>query len=75
MLVLDEALYALNAGLLTEDELRGLIELCRDANTHLVLSGRGLPAWLEAEADLVSDIGERKHPMQTGEKAQAGIEF
>ena len=75
MLIMDEALYALNNGLLQEDELRGLISLCRDKNTHLVLSGRGLPDWLKNEADLVSEIVEIKHPMQAGCKASPGIEF
>lgn len=75
MLILDEALYALGNGLLREDELRGLISLCRDQNAHLTLSGRGLPDWLKAEADLVSEILEIKHPMQTGCKAAPGIEF
>lgn len=75
MLVLDEALYALNHGLLAEDELRGLMALCRGQDTHLVLSGRGLPDWLKAEADLVSEILEVKHPLQTNGKAIPGIEF
>ena len=75
MLILDESLYALNNGLLQEGELRGIISLCRDQSTHLVLSGRGLPDWLKAEADLVSEILEVKHPMRTGCKAAPGIEF
>ena len=75
MLILDEALYALNNDLLQEDELRGLISLCCEQNAHLVLSGRGLPDWLKAEADLVSEIIEVKHPMNTGCKAAPGIEF
>lgn len=75
MLILDEALYALNNGLLQADELRDIISLSRDQSTHLVLSGRGLPDWLKTEADLVSEILEVKHPMQTGCKAAPGIEF
>lgn len=75
MLILDEALYALTHDLLTETELRAIIKLCRERGAHLVLSGRGLPAWLEAEADLVSEIQEIKHPLQTGIKAGEGIEF
>ena len=61
--------------LLSEQELKGLVELCRENNTHLVLSGRGLPAWLVEEADLISEINEIKHPFYSGQKAQAGIEF
>ena len=75
MLVLDEALYALKANLISEQEVKGLVELCRENNTHLVLSGRDLPAWLLEQADLVSEINEIKHPHHKGQKAQAGIDF
>ncbi len=75
MLVLDEALYALGSGLLVDEELRGLIKLCRDNNTHLVLSGRGVPPWLLAEADMVTEMQPVKHHYDQGIKAQKGIEF
>lgn len=75
MLILDEAIYALNHDLLTEMELRTIIKLCRAQGVHLVLSGRGLPAWLAEEADLISEIQEIKHPLQAGIKAGEGIEF
>lgn len=75
MLLLDEALYALGSGLLEKDELVDLIELCRKHNTHLVLSGRGAPEWLVAEADTVSELLPVKHHYDSGIKAQKGIEF
>lgn len=75
MLILDETLYALNAGLLLEDELRAIIQLCREQNIHLILSGRGLPSWLKDEADLISEIHEIKHPLRSGGKSMPGIEF
>ena len=75
MLILDESLYALGNGLLEESELRAIIKLCRERSIHLVLSGRGLPGWLKDEADLVSEIMEVKHPLQSGGKALQGIEF
>ena len=75
MLVLDEALYALGSELLSKDELLGIIAKCRANNTHLVLSGRGLPDWLKAQAELVSEIQAVKHPYAQGIKAQRGIEF
>ena len=43
MLVLDESLYALGAGLLLAEELREMADRARRCNVHLVLSGRGLP--------------------------------
>lgn len=75
MLVLDETLYALAAELITREEILHLITLARQHDTHLVLSGRGLPDWLRDEADLVTEMTEIKHPWQQGIKAQRGIEF
>ncbi|MCL1915841.1 MAG: cob(I)yrinic acid a,c-diamide adenosyltransferase [Desulfovibrionaceae bacterium] len=75
LLVLDEALYALESGLLTEEELRALIEQCRRENTHLVLSGRGLPEWLAREADLVTSMTLVKHPHDAGAQVRPGIEY
>jgi len=75
MLVLDEALYALGAGILLPEEVRGLVDKARTCGVHLVLSGRGVPEWLEAEADLVTEMEERKHPWQQGHGAVRGIEF
>jgi len=75
MLVLDETLYALNHGLLLEDEVRGLIERCRELGCHLVLSGRGAPDWVTELADIVSSVTEVKHIYAQGGKARRGIEF
>ncbi|MDL2285184.1 cob(I)yrinic acid a,c-diamide adenosyltransferase [Desulfovibrio sp. OttesenSCG-928-F07] len=75
MLVLDEALYALGSELITEEELKNIIVTCRKHNTHLVLSGRGLPEWLKSEADMVTEMGLVKHHYDSGVKAQIGIEF
>ena len=75
MLVLDEAIYALSAGILDDAELKAIITLCRENDVHLVLSGRGAPDWLVEEAEMVSEINEVKHHMRSGHKARAGIEF
>lgn len=75
LLVLDESLYALGSGLLQPEEIQELVALARDSGTHLVLSGRGLPDWLLAEADLITEMTERLHPYATGRKAEPGIEY
>ena len=78
MLILDEALYALGAGILTREELSPLLTGARGAHGedhHLVLSGRGLPDWLAEAADLVTEMQERKHPWRKGVPACRGIEF
>lgn len=75
MLILDEALYAVGAGLLTAEELLGLVDACAALDCHVVLSGRGAPDWLVERADIVSEIGEIKHVHSLGGKARPGIEF
>lgn len=75
LLVLDESLYALGCGLLQPEEVRELTALARGSGTHLVLSGRGLPDWLLAEADLATEMTGIKHPYATGRKAEPGIEY
>lgn len=76
LLVLDEALYALGSGLLTKKHLRELMAPCSGTGPpHLVLSGRGLPGWLEKETHMVSEIKEIKHPAAQGIKAQKGVEW
>lgn len=75
MLVLDEALYALGAGLLLREEVEDLLALAHSQNCHVVLSGRNAPDWLLAAADLVTSMTEIKHPWQRGVKATPGIEF
>ncbi|HIU17241.1 MAG TPA: cob(I)yrinic acid a,c-diamide adenosyltransferase [Candidatus Avidesulfovibrio excrementigallinarum] len=75
MLIADEALYALGCGLLTREELSELMDLALSRQTHLVLSGRGLPDWLSDRADLISEVREIKHPAAHGAGPVRGIEF
>jgi cob(I)alamin adenosyltransferase len=75
MLILDEALYALESGLLTRGEVEDLLALARARPFHLVLSGRGLPDWLCRAADLVTRMEAIRHPYQEGVGAMPGIEF
>jgi len=75
LLVLDEALYALGAGLLSREDLEPFCRECAAKGAHLVLSGRGLPDWLLAMADLVTEMMPEKHHFEKGVTAQAGIEY
>jgi cob(I)alamin adenosyltransferase len=74
LVVLDEVLGAVNAGLVPLDELVALVR-AKPQTVHLVLTGRGAPPELIEAADLVSEIQPVKHPLQRGIKAQRGIEF
>lgn len=75
MLVLDESLYALGAGILLRQEVEELLALARQQDKHLVLSGRNAPDWLVEAADLVTSMTEIKHPWRAGIKAAPGIEY
>ena len=74
MVVLDEILGSIKAGLVTEEEVLALAR-SRPPELHLVLTGRGAtPAIVEA-ADLVTEMTEIKHHYKAGIPAQRGIEF
>ncbi len=75
MVVLDESLYALKAGLITQEELTAFIDEAQVQETHVVLSGRGAPQWLVDKAHLVTEMQEIKHHWQQGIQASRGIEF
>lgn len=75
MVILDEALYALKAQLISPETLTHFLDTAKAHDTHVVLSGRNLPSWLEERADLVTSMQEIKHPWQHGIKAVRGIEF
>ncbi len=47
----------------------------RPAMQHVVITGRGGPAELIEEADLVTEMKQVKHPFRKGIKAQPGVEF
>jgi cob(I)alamin adenosyltransferase len=74
VVVLDEVLGAVKAGLVPLNELVELVR-SKPAEVHLVLTGRNAPPELVEVADLVSEIQPVKHPLQQGIKAQRGIEF
>jgi cob(I)alamin adenosyltransferase len=75
MVVLDEILGSITAGLVPLDEVLALIrEKPRDL--HLVLTGRGAPQELIDAADCVTEMREVKHHYRGASiPAQRGIEF
>lgn len=74
VIILDEILYAIGFGLVTEKEVLGVIDE-KPEQLHLILTGRNAPAEIVERADLVTEMREIKHPYQKGIKAQRGIEF
>jgi cob(I)alamin adenosyltransferase len=75
MVVLDEVLGAIKAGLVSEPELLALIA-GRHREQHVVLTGRGASDAVVEAADLVTEMREVKHHFRgAGIPAQRGIEF
>lgn len=74
VVVLDELLGAIKAGLVPLPEVLSLVR-DKPPELHLVLTGRNAPPELVELADLVSEVQPIKHPLQRGIKAQRGIEF
>ena len=75
MLVLDEACAALRAGLLDEGLVREAVRACRAREAELVVTGRNPPAWLQDEADYVTEMRCVRHPYQGGVAAREGVEY
>jgi cob(I)alamin adenosyltransferase len=74
MVVLDEIMATMNAGLIAKEEVLELVR-SKPAMLHLVLTGRNAPPELVELADLVSEVVPVKHPLQAGIPAQRGVEF
>ena len=74
LVVLDEILGSITAGLVSEDEVLQLAA-SRPEDLHLVLTGRGASERIIEAADLVTEMREVKHHLQAGIPAQRGIEF
>ncbi|HWR82109.1 MAG TPA: cob(I)yrinic acid a,c-diamide adenosyltransferase [Candidatus Deferrimicrobium sp.] len=74
LVIVDELNVALKLGLVSEDEVRSILDACNPAQ-HLLITGRDAPDWLTARADLVTEMREIKHPFQKGVLAQKGIDW
>ena len=75
MVLLDEINIAFRYGYLDVAEVLAFLAAEKPPMTHVVLTGRGAPEALVEAADLVTEMGQVKHPFRAGIKAQAGVEF
>ncbi|MEK7548979.1 MAG: cob(I)yrinic acid a,c-diamide adenosyltransferase, partial [Patescibacteria group bacterium] len=75
ILIADEILYAVQFGLLTEEEILALINQ-KPANKELILTGSHIayPRIFE-KAHLVTEIRKFKHPYDQGFIARKGLEY
>jgi len=74
LLVLDEINLAVSTGLLKLEDVLDLLEEIPPSTT-VVLTGRRAPKELIAQADLVTEMREIKHPIKRGVPARKGIEY
>ncbi|MBC3990959.1 MULTISPECIES: cob(I)yrinic acid a,c-diamide adenosyltransferase [Streptomyces] len=72
--VLDEFAYPMHWGWVDVDEVVATLR-DRPGTQHVVITGRNAPQPLVDFADLVTDMSKVKHPMDTGQKGQRGIEW
>jgi cob(I)alamin adenosyltransferase len=74
LVVLDEVTYPIHYGFLAASELlRALRE--RPRHLHVVATGRHAPRELCEAADLVTEMGCRKHPIERGIRAVRGVDY
>jgi cob(I)alamin adenosyltransferase len=74
MVILDEFNIALQHAYVRLEEVLPALR-ARPSMQHVVITGRGGPAGLLEEADLVTEMKQVKHPFRKGIKAQPGVEF
>jgi cob(I)alamin adenosyltransferase len=74
VMILDEINYAAKLNLISQQDILDVIA-ARPEKTSLVLTGNYVPEAIMAEADLVTEMREIKHPFQRGVKAKKGIDF
>lgn len=74
LLVLDEALGALETGMIEKEVLLALLDN-KPKEMELVITGRNAPAGLIEKADYVTEMKCIKHPYEKGVIARKGIEF
>jgi len=72
--VLDEFTYPLQWGWIDTTEVVQTLG-SRQGRQHVVITGRRAPEELVSAADLVVEMGKVKHPMDSGQKGQRGIEW
>jgi cob(I)alamin adenosyltransferase len=72
--VLDEFTYPMKWGWVDVEDVVATLK-ARPGHQHVVVTGRDADPRLVEIADLVTDMGKVKHPMDAGQKGQKGIEW
>jgi cob(I)alamin adenosyltransferase len=72
--VLDEFTYPMKWGWVDVDDVVSTL-VNRPGRQHVVITGRHADPRLIEAANLVTEMGQVKHPMEVGQKGQRGIEW
>jgi cob(I)alamin adenosyltransferase len=72
--VLDEFTYPMKWGWVDVDDVVETLT-ARPGHQHVIVTGRDADPRLVGIADLVTEMGKVKHPMDAGQKGQKGIEW
>ena len=74
LVIADEIICAVNAGLITAREVLRLIAK-KPPDVELVLTGRNAPNQIMKQADLITEMKKIKHPFDKGLGGRKGIEY
>ncbi|PIE26342.1 MAG: cob(I)yrinic acid a,c-diamide adenosyltransferase [Micrococcales bacterium] len=74
LLILDEFTYPMKWGWVDPHEVADTV-IARPGYQHVVITGRDAHPALVDAANLVTEMGLIKHPMEAGQKGQKGIEW
>jgi cob(I)alamin adenosyltransferase len=74
LVMLDELNVVMHLGYLPVPDVVATL-VAKRKDLHVVVTGRDAPDALIAQADLVSEMREVKHPFTNGVMAQRGIEY
>lgn len=74
LVVLDEVLHALRAGLLPEERLLALMQQM-DVHTELVLTGQNPSEAVLSCADYITEMRKERHPYDRGVLSRKGVEL
>ena len=74
MIILDEINVAIMFKMIKLHDVLDLLE-SRPKNLELVMTGRGAKPGIISLADYVTEMVQKKHPFESGQKAREGIEY
>lgn len=74
VLILDEALGALETGMLDEALLMEAVNGCK-GHAEVILTGRNPAPWMLETADYITEMKCCRHPYDSGIAARVGIEY